>query len=169
MKTLIDLPTIPFLVWILKNSKELLEHLKSPTFKHVTSIKFFDFKFIQPYLIWNWKTDSLVLSETPSCSKSVTVDTVILYKDTKKHILWRSTLILNTSTLKMTHQDAWISNWQYFRGFCQKSLPADNRNSIGYKLRPSSRRHFSVFTRNGIHTVFALNWKKQLASRFDLT
>ena len=30
-------------MWILKNSKELLEHLKSPAFHHVTSIKSFDF------------------------------------------------------------------------------------------------------------------------------
>ena len=30
-------------MWILKNSKELLEHLKSPTFNHITSIKSFDF------------------------------------------------------------------------------------------------------------------------------
>ena len=30
-------------MWILKNSKELLEHLKSPTFNPVTSIKSFDF------------------------------------------------------------------------------------------------------------------------------
>ena len=30
-------------MWILKNSKELLEHPKSPTFNHVTSIKSFDF------------------------------------------------------------------------------------------------------------------------------
>ena len=30
-------------MWILKNSKELLEHLKPPTFNHVTSIKPFDF------------------------------------------------------------------------------------------------------------------------------
>ena len=30
-------------MWILKNSKELLEHLKSPTFNHVISIKSFDF------------------------------------------------------------------------------------------------------------------------------
>ena len=29
-------------MWILKNSKELLEHLKSPSFNHVTSIKSFD-------------------------------------------------------------------------------------------------------------------------------
>ena len=30
-------------MWILKNSKQLLEHLKSLTFNHVTSIKSFDF------------------------------------------------------------------------------------------------------------------------------
>ena len=30
-------------MWILKNSEELLEHLKSPTCNHVTSIKSFDF------------------------------------------------------------------------------------------------------------------------------
>ena len=30
-------------MWILKNSKELFEHLKSPTFNQVTSIKSFDF------------------------------------------------------------------------------------------------------------------------------
>ena len=30
-------------MWILMNSKELLEHLKSPAFNHVTSIKSFDF------------------------------------------------------------------------------------------------------------------------------
>ena len=30
-------------MWILKNLKELLEHLKSPNFNHITSIKSFDF------------------------------------------------------------------------------------------------------------------------------
>ena len=30
-------------MWILKNSKELLEHLQSPNFNHITSIKTFDF------------------------------------------------------------------------------------------------------------------------------
>ena len=30
-------------MWSLKNSQELLEHLKSPTFNHVTNIKSFDF------------------------------------------------------------------------------------------------------------------------------
>ena len=30
-------------MWILKNSKELLEHLQSPNFNHITNIKSFDF------------------------------------------------------------------------------------------------------------------------------
>ena len=30
-------------MWILKNSKELLEHLQSPNFNHITSINSFDF------------------------------------------------------------------------------------------------------------------------------
>ena len=30
-------------IWILKNTKELLEHLQSPNFNHITSIKSFDF------------------------------------------------------------------------------------------------------------------------------
>ena len=30
-------------IWILKNSKELLEHLQAPNFNHITSIKSYDF------------------------------------------------------------------------------------------------------------------------------
>ena len=58
------------------------------------------------------------------------------------------------------HQDAWVSSWQYFRGFCRKSLPADSRHSNEYELCPASRRHLSVFMRSGFHTVFALNGKE---------
>ena len=65
-------------MWILKNSKELLEHLKYPNFNHITSIKSFDFRpFIQLFLTINWKADSLVLFRTPSFSKTVTADTNI--------------------------------------------------------------------------------------------
>ena len=73
----------------------------------------------------------------------------------KKHNLWRSTLILKTSTLKTTS-----SRWQYFGGFCRKSLPADSRHSNGYELCPASHRHLSVFIRSGFHTVFAFNGKE---------
>ena len=62
-------------MWILKNSKELLEHLKSPTFNHVTSIKSFGFSTLYATIPHQKLTDSPVLSETPSFSK--TVDTNI--------------------------------------------------------------------------------------------
>ena len=72
-----------------------------------------------------------------------------------------NTLILKVSTLKMTSSR--VSSWQYFRGFCRKSLPADSRHSNGYELCPSSRRHLSVFIQSGFHTIFALYGKETLS------
>ena len=60
-----------------------------------------------------------------------------------------------TSTLKMTSSRCLSSRWQYFRGFCRKSLPAE--------LCPSSRQHLSVFIRSGLHTGFALNGKESIS------
>ena len=59
-------------MWILKNSKELLEHIKPPNFYHITSTKSFEFfrHFIQLFLNINWKADSLVLFGTPSLKKN---------------------------------------------------------------------------------------------------
>ena len=57
---------------------------------------------------------------------------------------------------------------QHFRGLRGKGFPTDSRHSNGHKLCPSPSRHISVLMRNGIHTVFALNWKeKKLASQFN--
>ena len=47
-------------MWILKNSKELLEHLKSPNFNHITSIKSFDFS--TPYTTTHEKLKSRLAS-----------------------------------------------------------------------------------------------------------
>ena len=146
-------------MWILKNSKELLEHLKCPTYNHVTSIKSFDFStlyttiphqklkdrltsIIRNALIFkncNRRYKYLVLGhdETYFCEGALCF---------QKQVLWRR-----------HHQDAWVSSWQYFPGFCRKTLPADSRHSNGYELSPASRRLLSVFIRSGFHTVFALN------------
>ena len=66
-------------MWILKNSKELLEHLKSPNFNNITSIKSFDFSTFYTTIILHdkLKRDSLVSLGTPSCSKTVIADTNI--------------------------------------------------------------------------------------------
>ena len=44
------------------------------------------------------------------------------YEEKKKHILWRSPLILKQVLWKWHHQDAWVSSWLYFRGFCRKGF-----------------------------------------------
>ena len=49
-------------IWILKNSKELLEHLKPPTFNHVTSIKSFDFSTLYTTIPYQKLNDRLTSS-----------------------------------------------------------------------------------------------------------
>ena len=57
-------------MWILKNSKELLDHLKSPTFNLITSIKFFDFLDpLNKFLTKNLKTGSQLSSGALSFTK----------------------------------------------------------------------------------------------------
>ena len=52
-------------MWILQNSKELLEHLQSPNFNHITNIKSFDFfDPLQAFLTKNLKADSQLSSGT---------------------------------------------------------------------------------------------------------
>ena len=74
--------------WIPKNSKKLLEDLKSSSFNHLADIKSLNSKpFIQPFLIRTRKEVSKVLFGIPSFSKTVTPATNICYWGTKKHIL----------------------------------------------------------------------------------
>ena len=46
-------------MWIFKNSKELLEHLKSPNFNHITSIKSFDFSTLYTTIPYDKLKDRL--------------------------------------------------------------------------------------------------------------
>ena len=57
-------------------SKELLEHLKSLDFNHITSFKSFNYSILYT-TIPHAKTVYLVLFRTPSFSKTVTADTNI--------------------------------------------------------------------------------------------
>ena len=58
-----------------------------------------------------------------------------------------------------------------FSWFLPEKSSSRHSHSNGYELCPSSRRsrHLFVFIRNGFHTIFALNGKETLASRFNLT
>ena len=75
-------------MWILKNSKELLEHLKSPNFNHITSIKSFDFSTLYT-TIPHEKLKSRLASiiRNSFMFKTVIADTNIYFWVTKNHTL----------------------------------------------------------------------------------
>ena len=86
-------------MWILKNSKELLEHLKSPTFNRVTSIKSFDFSTLYTTIPHHKLKDRL----------TSIIRNAFIFKNGNcryKYLVLgheeRSTLILKLSTLKTT-------------------------------------------------------------------
>ena len=90
-------------MWILKNSKELLEHLKSPTFNHVTCIKSFDFSTLYTTIPHQKLKDRLTsIIRNAFIFKNGNRRYKYLVLGMKKHILRRNTLILKTSTLKTT-------------------------------------------------------------------
>ena len=61
-------------MWILKNSKELLEHLQSPNFNHITSPLIFR-PFTQPFRTRNLKADSQLSFGTVLFTKMEIADT----------------------------------------------------------------------------------------------
>ena len=134
-------------MWILKNSKELLEHLQSPNFNHITSINSFDC--------------STLYTTIPHHKRKSRLATIIrnsfIHKNGNRRYKF---LVLGREGpyFVKEHSD---SSRQHFRGLRGKGFPTDSRHSNGHKLCTSPSRHISVLIRSGIHTVFALNWKEK--------
>ena len=149
-------------MWILKNSKELLEHLKSPTFNHDTSIKSLDFPTFYasiPHQKLKERLTSIIRNAFIFKNRNRRYKYLVLGHDETYFVKEHS-----DSKNKYSEDDI-IKVLEFlvdniFGGFCRKSLPADSRHSNGYELYPASRRHLSVFIRSGFNTVFALNGKE---------
>ena len=145
-------------MWILKNSKELKEHLKSSNFNHITSTKSFNFSTLYtPIPHDKLKTDSLVLFGIPSFSKNGNRrynNIIISSFGSRRSILCEGTLWLQKQVLcRWHHQDTWVSGRQHFRGFVGKVL----RQIVGislYKLCPSSSQHIPLLIWNTISVQF---------------
>ena len=149
-------------MWILKNSKELLEHLKSPTFNRVTSIKSFDFSTLYTTIPHQKLKDRL----------TSIIRNAFIFKNGNRRYKYlvlgheETYFVKEHSDSKSKYsEDDIIKMLEFlvdniFVVFCRKSLPADSRHSNGYELCPSSRRHLSVFIRSGFHTIFALYGKE---------
>ena len=150
-------------MWVLKNSKELLKHLKSPTFNHITSIKSIDFFTLYttiPHQRLKDRLTSIIRNAFFFRNGNQRYKYLVLgHEETyfvKEHSDSKNKYS-EDDTIKML-EFLVIDN--IFVVFTRKNLPADSRHSNGYELCPSSRQHLSVFIRSGFHTVFALNGKE---------
>ena len=152
-------------MWILKNSKELLEHLQSPNFNHISSIKSFDFSTLyttiphqttskqtrnyHPELFysqkWNRRYKFLVLGrEGPYFVKE--------HSDSKNK--YTEDDIVNMLEFLVDNIFV-VFGEKVFQHLC-------------HQLCPSPSRHISVLIRSGIHTVFALHWKEKISISVQL-
>ena len=146
-------------MWILKNSKELLEHLKSPNFNNITSIKSFDFSPLYttiPHDNLKSRLASIIRNSFVFKNGNRRYKYLVLGHEESYFVKEHS-----DSKHKYSEDDIikmlWVSGRQNFRGFCGKGFPSDSWYSNGNKLCPSSSRHISLLIWSRIYTVFALN------------
>ena len=124
-------------MWILKNSKELLEHLKSPNFNNITSINSFDFSTLYTTISHD-KLKSRLAS---------IIRNYFMFKNGNRRYKYlvlgheESYFVKEHSDSKHKYSEYDIIKMLEFlvdNGFCGKGFQADSRYSNGNKLCPSS-------------------------------
>ena len=157
-------------MWILKNSKQLLEHLQSPNFNHITSIKSFDFSTIYttiPHQKLKSRLATIIRNSFIHKNGNRRYKFLVLGRQGPYFVKEHSDL-----KHKYTEDDIAIMLEflvdNIFVVFGGKVFPTDSRHSNGHKLCPSPSRSNSVLIRSGIHTVFALNWKEKVSISVQL-
>ena len=143
-------------MWTIRNSKELLEHLQSPNFNHITSSKSFDFSTLYatiPHRKLNSRfatiTQSSFINKTGNCRYT------FLVLCHKGPFLCQGTLrfekqVYTLKTVSLTCKSFWSTAFSWFSG---KSFPTDSRHSNAHKSWPSRSRYTSVLIRGGIHSL----------------
>ena len=144
-------------MWILKNSKELLDHLKSQNFNLFTNIKSLDFSTLYkaiPHQKLKHRLATIIRNSFLHKRKS---EIQIFGFRSRGTLFCVGTLWFEEQVHWRRHyQEARVSSWQHFLGLCWKGFPTDNRHSHGHKLCPSPSRQISILVRSRIHTVLAL-------------
>ena len=147
---------------ILKNSKELLDHLKSPNFNLNTNIKSFDF--------------STLYTTIPHLKLKCRLATIIRNSSIHKNGNRRYKYTGSQGTLYceetlhwiMHNQDARVSKWQYFRGVRGKVFPKDNRPMCTNFVSLLANIFLYSYEAEFIQSLLSAG-RKRLASQFKFT
>ena len=130
-------------MWILKNSNELLEHLKCLNFNHITSIKSFDFSTLY----------STIRHDKRKSRLASIIRNSFIFKNGNlryKHLVLgheEAYFVKEHSDSKHKYSEDDIIKMLEFQVdnifvvFAGKNCPADSQYSNGDKLCPSSSRH----------------------------
>jgi hypothetical protein len=156
-------------MWILENSKHLLEYTQSRSLSSCNSIKTFDFSTLYTTIPHSKLKDRLrKLVQLCFIKKNANVDTNALYLEgtvlilLKKQKQKKTTLNLPKRVLwKWYHQYARIFDWQHIYYIWWTCLATDSRHTYGYKLCFSSRRLVPLFKWGRLHTGASQDkWKE---------
>ena len=159
-------------MWILKNSKELLEHLKSPTFNRVTSIKSFDFSTLYTTIPHQKLKDRL----------TSIIRNAFIFKNGNRRYKYlvlgheETYFVKEHSDSKSKYSEDDIikmlefSSWQYFRGFLPEKSSSRQSAFQWVRIVPLfSPTSFCIHTKRIFIQSLLSTGKKHLASRFNLT
>ena len=155
-------------MWILKNSKELLDHLQSPNFTHITNIKSFDLStlYTQQFLTQSLKADSQLSSGTLLFTKMEIADKMFLVLGCEGPYFVREH---SDSKNKYTEDDI-INMLEFlvdniFVVFGGNVFQQIVGIPMGKTMCSSSSRHFCTHTKRSLLST----GKKKLASQFNFT
>ena len=153
-------------MWILKNSKELLEHRRSPNFNHITSIKSFDFSTLYttiPHQKLKSRLATIIRNSFIHKNGNRRYKFRVLGREGPYFVKEHS----DSKKNKYTEDDNVIID-NIFVVFGGKVFQQIVGIPNGHKLCTYPSRHISVLIRSGIHIVFALNWKGKISISVQL-
>jgi hypothetical protein len=141
-------------MWILKNSKDLLQYIQSRSLSSCNSIKTFDFSTLYPTILDSKLKDRLK-GLIQLCFKKMNGQRrykyLVLEKDKSYFVKKKkNTLILPKSSLKLissTCSRFWLTTYL----LC---FSTDSRHTYGCKLRSSSRRRVPLFVWDRLRTFY---------------
>ena len=145
-------------MWILKNSKELLDHLKSQNFNLITNIKSFDFSTLYttiPHQKLKSRLATIIRNSFIHKNGNRRYKYLVLGREGPYFVSEHS-----DSKSKYTEEDI-IRMLEFlvdniFVVFAGKVFQQIIGIPMGTNWCPSPSRHISVLVRSGIHTVLAL-------------